>query len=341
MNRPDPDATPPPRRARSSPDTDPGRVHPYESLYRGGTGDPDARPTPRHYEQALSRPDGTGEGQFGWLYRPDDPASDQTRVTPVLAGTPPRSVAPAPGYPDPPLPPGLPMQPSAARPPEPPDQETTRRGYGWLIALLALLVVVAGGVGVGIFLSPQQAATRTAASGQPRASAPAGDPASAPPSANPNALVTPAEAAVSCQAPPATDDAGNRVSYVPTQMIDGDPGTAWRCNGDGEGQTVIFTFDGEVTVTKVALVNGYTKVDPASGNHRYGEYRRVLGVRWTFPDGTAYSQKLTDGIEEPQALEIPAIKADEVTLTILKSTSPGSKLKTRNAVLISEASFTG
>ena len=341
MASPDDDPIPPPGRAGSSPDTDPGRAHPYESLYRGGTGDPSARPTPRHYEQALRRPDGTREGQFGWLYRPDDATADQTRVNPVLGGPPPRSTALPPDDTDRPPPSGLPMQPAAALPPEPPERGTARRGYGWLIALLALLVVVAGGVGVGMFLSPPQASNRTTASNRPRVSAPADQPGSAGPSEDPNAAIVPAEAAVSCQAPPATDDAGNKVSYAPDQMYDGDPGTAWRCNGDGEGQTVIFTFTEEVTVTKVALVNGYTKVDPASGNDRYGEYRRVSEVRWTFPDGTGYTQELRDGVEEPQVLGIPATKAAEITLTILKSTSPGSKAKTRDAVLISEARFTG
>ena len=340
MVYPDNDPKPPARRAGSPPpDTDPGRAHPYESLYRGGTPDPNARPTPRHYEQALSRPDGTGEGQFGWLYRPDEAAADQTRVNPVGAPPPRASVSP-PDFDDRPPAPSLPMQPGAARPPEPPGRETPRRGYGWLIALLALLVVVAGGVGVGMYLSPQQAPSRTAASTKPRASAPADDPASGGPSEDPNPVVVPTDAAVSCQAPPATDDAGNKVSYAPNQMYDGDLGTAWRCNGDGEGQTVIFSFESDVTVSKVSLVNGYTKVDPASGNNRYGEYRRVTEVRWTFPDGSAYSQKLRDGVEEPQSLEIPATKADELTLTILKTTSPGSKAKTRNAVLISEAAFT-
>ena len=340
MAHPDNDPTLPAGRAGSPPDTDPGRAHPYESLYRGGTGDPEARPTPRHYEQALSRPDGTREGQFGWLYRPDDTASDQTRLNPVLGAPPPRSTIPSPDDVDQPPRSGLPMQPTPL-PPEPPDRATSRRGYGWLIALLALLVVVAGGVGVGMFLSPQQASNRTAATNQPRVSAPAENPGSGASSEIANAAIVPAEAAVSCQAPPATDDAGNKVSYTPDQMYDGDPGTAWRCNGDGEGQTVMFTFAEEVTVTEVALINGYTKVDPASGNDRYSEYRRVSEVRWTFPDGTAHTQELRDGVEEPQVLEIPATKAGEITLTILKSTSPGSKAKTRNAVLISEARFTG
>lgn len=341
MVHPDNDPTPPAGRAGSSPDTDPGRAHPYESLYRGGAPDPNARPTPRHYEQALSRPDGTGEGQFGWLYRPDEAAADQTRVNPALSGPPPRATAPPSDRVDLPPAPSLPMQPGAALPPPPPDRPTNRRGHGWLIALLALLVVVAGGVGVGMYLSPQQAPSRTAASRQPRASAPAEDPATPGQPEDPNRAVVPAEAAVSCQAPPATDDAGNKVSYAPTQMYDGDPGTAWRCNGNGEGQTVIFSFEEEVSLTEVSLVNGYTKVDPASGNNRYGEYRRVTEVRWTFPDGSAYTQKLSDDVEEPQALEIPATKADEVTLTILQTTSPGSKAKTRNAVLISEVTFTG
>src|ERR1700710_2229770 len=56
------------------PGTDPGRPHPYESLYRapaGASAQP-SRPTPRHFEPALSPPEGAGNG-FGWLFREEPP----------------------------------------------------------------------------------------------------------------------------------------------------------------------------------------------------------------------------------------------------------------------------
>jgi hypothetical protein len=49
------------------------------------------------------------------------------------------------------------------------------------------------------------------------------------------ASLTPTEVKVGCQAPQTTDGAGNPVTYVPEQMVDGRMNTAWRCNGDGVG----------------------------------------------------------------------------------------------------------
>ena len=336
MAQPENDPTPPPGHAGASPDTDPGRAHPYESLYRGGNADPSTRPTPRHYEQALSRPDGTREGQFGWLYRDDDQAPDQTRVNPVLGGA--RTV-PAAARPVSPPPPAA--EPVTAMPPQSPEPPRTRKrsGYTWVIALLALILVIAGGVAVGTMLSPQESTRSAVSSEQPRASVPAEQSASVPASEPADPAVIPEDADVSCQAPPATDDAGNKVSYTPEQMFDGNPETAWRCDGKGVDQTVIFNFDDEVSITSLGVLNGYSKIDPASGAHRYGEYRRVTAVRWTFPDGTAFEHELSDDVETAQTLKIPETKADKVTMTILSSTAPGSKAKTRNAVLISEATF--
>ena len=70
---------------------------------------------------------------------------------------------------------------------------------------------------------------------------------------------------VGCQAPQSTDGAGDPVVYVPEQMSDGKMNTAWRCNGNGVGQVVTFGFPAGTTIAQVGLVNGYAKVDPASG----------------------------------------------------------------------------
>ena len=102
-----------------------------------------------------------------------------------------------------------------------------------------------------------------------------------------------------------TDDAGNPVTYVPEQMSDGRMNTAWRCNGDGVGQVVTFEFPAGATIVEVGLVNGYAKVDPASGAKRYGEYRRITKVTWTFANGTSFQQALEDGVTTMQKLSIP------------------------------------
>ena len=153
------------------------------------------------------------------------------------------------------------------------------------------------------------------------------------------ASATPTQVKVGCQALQTTDDAGTTVYYVPEQMFDGKMNTAWRCNGDGIGQVVTFEFPTGTTVAEVGLVNGYAKVDPASGVQRYGEYRRITKATWTFPNGTSFQQSLEDGVKTVQKLSIPTQPGEQVTLTIAASTGPGSNARGRDAVLISEVVF--
>jgi hypothetical protein len=153
------------------------------------------------------------------------------------------------------------------------------------------------------------------------------------------ASLTPTQVQVDCQAPQTTDGAGNPVTYVPEQMFDGRMDTAWRCNGDGVGQVVTFDFPAGATINEVGLVNGYAKVDPATGAERYGEYRRISKVTWTFANGASFQQSLNDGVTTMQKLKISPQQGDRVTLTIEASTGPGSTARGRDAVVISEVAF--
>jgi hypothetical protein len=150
-----------------------------------------------------------------------------------------------------------------------------------------------------------------------------------------------ADVRVGCRAPDSVDAAGSRVHYSPELLTDGDPGTAWRCAGPGRGETVEFTLAKGARIAQLGLLNGYAKVDPVTGDNRYGEYRRVRQVRWTFDDGFSVTQDLRDKVESVQTIRIPVRSAQRVTLTIVESTTAGSAASSRNAVLLSEATFAG
>ena len=151
--------------------------------------------------------------------------------------------------------------------------------------------------------------------------------------------VTPTQAAADCQAPAARDDAGTVVSYTPAELYDNNLSTAWRCDGSAVGRTVTFVLPSNTPIAEVGLVNGYAKVDPASGAVRYGEYRRITQVSWTFDDGTSVQQSLTDGSQTAQRLRIPTETSGTVRLTIQATTTPGSTATARDAALISEVTF--
>jgi hypothetical protein len=292
------------------PGTDPGRPHPYESLYRapaGASAQP-SRPTPRHFEPALSPPEGAGNG-FGWLFR-EEPAQ-----TEVPAGQP----SPA-------------DIPTREQPAVPGSSVPAKRRRGLFVVMLVLVLGVIAGAGAGAVVVLNRSRT-----GQ---LPPAATPTKVDqPYAGAVSAAAPTQATADCQAPPARDDAGNVVIYGPAELYDNNLNTAWRCDGAAVGQTITFALPPNTPIAEVGLVNGYAKVDPTSGAVRYGEYRRITQVNWTFDDGTSVQQSLTDGSPTAQLLRIPTETSGTVRLTIQATTTPGSTSATRDAALISEVTF--
>jgi hypothetical protein len=271
---------------------------------------------PSQNEPASDEPKAVGD-DFAWLYRRDEYA-------PGVTGGDPRTLLL-------PMDPALSSLPSGQPVPAPPSGRNPV-----IIMIVILLCLTAGAVaGIALLLSPD---SRPAASGSAE---PSGKKAAAPAPSSPGqvASATPTRVKVGCQAPQTTDDAGNPVYYVPEQMFDGKMNTAWRCNGNGIGQVVTFEFPAGTSIVEVGLVNGYAKVDPASGAKRYGECRRITKATWTFANGTSLQQSLEDGVKTVQKLSIPSQPGDQVTLSIEASTGPGSNARGRDAVLISEVAF--
>ena len=291
---------------------------PTESRHHSFSEDPDTLPQPRHRAPA---PDLSKRADFAWLYRQD------TSTSGVASGDPRTLLLPLDAHPS--YPSGYPPVP-APPPPSP-------RGRNPAVIMIVILLCLTVGAVAGMALLLQSDwRTSTPASGE--SSAQQGASSDAPHSGQVETL-TPTQVTVGCQAPESTDGAGAPVVYVPEQMSDGKMNTAWRCNGNGVGQVVTFGFPADTTIAQVGLVNGYAKVDPASGTQRYGEYRRITKVRWTFGNGTSFQQSLHDGVETVQKLSIPPQSGGQVTITIEASTEPGSTARGRDAVLISEVVF--
>jgi hypothetical protein len=90
-----------------------------------------------------------------------------------------------------------------------------------------------------------------------------------------------AAAEASCTAPDSTDSRGNPVNFVAPNLVDGIPTTAWRCAGDGSGQSLTFTLVAPSTVTELGAIPGYAVIDPYNGDDRFVQNRRVVSARWT------------------------------------------------------------
>lgn len=199
------------------------------------------------------------------------------------------------------------------------------RGTGPLAVGVSVLLVV--GLWVGTHRSPGQETSSVSDYGQvlPADPFPATSETTettAAPDTTDTTLGTPVEltseatARASDTARSRKDAAGNVVRYSARNVLDGDPETAWRVEGDGAGVRFRLTLPASAHLTEVGLIPGYAKVDPDDGTDRFYQGNRILLARWTFDDGTSVDQRFDD---EPtmQRQEVDAV-TKEILLEILE-----------------------
>jgi hypothetical protein len=214
-----------------------------------------------------------------------------------------------------------------------------RRGGSPLVWLaLGALVLVALVLGGWLLL-------RGGHSAQPdRSGAPApgvGAPDGATDPTDPTDIASTATASAPVTRAPGQDTQGNQTSYDASNMLDGDPKTAWEMPGDGSGKVLTFTLAKQTHLSKVGLINGYAKTGKQGGQtvDWYGGNRRVLAVEWLFDDGTTLRQRL-DETTEPQTTKVD-VTTKTVRLRLLEVSRPGKGKAARNMTPVSEVSLTG
>jgi hypothetical protein len=267
--------------------------------------------------------------------------------------------APEPAYAGGSPPPGQPAHVAAPGPAHlAPDPGPRRPGPGpglWVGAALAMVVVLVlggflllrGGSGGGddaeTTTPPIVPKTHGSASTSPSTS-----PSPSASSASPTVIGPPADVAgfsdatAPAHAASGVDFAGRPVTYVAPNMVDGRNDTCWRTPGDATGMVLTFRLDQPTRLTRVGLVNGYSKIAYAH-NRPYDWYlgnRRVLAADWIFDDGTTVSQQFgTD-----RALQQTAVKPVTTSVVRLRITSvspPGKGRAARNDTAISEVFLLG
>ena len=118
-------------------------------------------------------------------------------------------------------------------------------------------------------------------------------------------------------------------------LLDNRADTVWRCPGAGVGEMVSFTFRPGTELVGVRIING----DTTGQGYRAG--RRILAVRWTFSDGSWAVQPLDVSHPGDQEVRFPPVATDDVLMTVLSTTEPGSPETTANAVAVSHVEFLG
>jgi len=128
-------------------------------------------------------------------------------------------------------------------------------------------------------------------------------------------------ASASCTAPQGQDASGNPVSYAAPNVLDGDPSTAWRCDGSGGGQTLTLNVVDGQKVDVVGMIPGYAKTDPTSGEDRYAQNDRITKVRWTWANDDSVVQTLdgSAGNRSMQQIKLPKAESGTITVEILET----------------------
>jgi hypothetical protein len=186
-----------------------------------------------------------------------------------------------------------------------PAPEGARRARRWFAAPVVALVAVAAVVGAVLFATGRNPAPPDGSTGGPRS----------------ELIRTGVGVTASDTAPSSTDGAGNVVTYVPANVIDGRIETAWRAPGDGRGVTLTLVFDNAVDVTRIGLIPGYSKSDPATGVNRFSQDRIIRSVRYLVPGRPPIEQTFRPD-PVPQFVHVGATTR-RITIEIGSTTAPG------------------
>lgn len=253
--------------------------------------------------------------------------------------------APTPGHTAPPSPS---EQPTVHRTPQP-QERRGGIGSGWLIfaaSLLCLLLI--GGFAVWL-LSGGDDDKKQGVSSEPTGKGTPSDKESpgsdGPPDdpENPTDIARYAKAVAPSTAKPNDDLKGNKISYNASNMLDGQPKTTWRMDGDGTSQVITFNLGEESVITSVGLINGYAKTDRDAAGKKTNWYlanRRIKQVEWIFDGGEKVSQSLGNSMKV-QRIDIDDVTTSSIQLRLVSVSKPAAGEAGRDYTAISEVSLVG
>ncbi len=139
-----------------------------------------------------------------------------------------------------------------------------------------------------------------------------------------------ASAEATCVASASTDSRGNPITFEAAKTVDGDPETAWRCEGNAANVALLYTLATPGDVTFVSAIPGWAGTDPFLGTDRFTQNRRVSSARWRCLDGNgaeiASADQSFQDAPRSQATEVTGfVGCAEVAFEILGSTSSGGR----------------
>jgi len=155
-----------------------------------------------------------------------------------------------------------------------------------------------------------------------------GGPSAGPSPAGPPGVETtlvPSFADASGVAPPVDRGGGVQDTYAAANAVDADDATAWCVEGDGVGQFLVLGFTGTVEVTQVALIPGYDKIDPATGEDRFAENRKIESVRFHFDDGSTVDRTFDPPTPDLAPTELgEPIPTRAIAIEVVRTSAPSA-----------------
>ncbi|HEY3528422.1 MAG TPA: hypothetical protein VGK78_04680 [Nocardioides sp.] len=238
-----------------------------------------------------------------------------------------------------------------------PDPSRPRPGMGpgvWIGLAAAMVVVLVlggflllhgGGGGDDPSSSPQLVPETQRSPSSPTSSEPPSPTASSPSiqvQGPPTNVAGFAQASAPTHAPAGVDFDGRTVTYEASNLVDGRNDTCWRTPGDATGTELTFRLDQPTRLTRVGLVNGYSKIAYSHGRAYdwYKGNRRVLSVAWVFDDGSSVTQSFGNN-RGMQQTAIKPVTTSTVTLRITSVSPPGKGRAARDETAISEVLLLG
>lgn len=156
--------------------------------------------------------------------------------------------------------------------------------------------------------------------------------------AAPPGAVQPTGASATCQAPDSVEANGTPIVFRPSNVLDHNPGSGWRCQAPATGQSLTVSLGAATHLASVGMIGGYDKLDPLTGVDRWPQNHRVRQVRWTFSDGTTVTQDLADS-RGMQSINVD-VTTTSVKIEIL-STYPPSGPDQKQTVVVAEVQLLG
>jgi hypothetical protein len=156
----------------------------------------------------------------------------------------------------------------------------------------------------------------------------------------PTGPAVPSLVEATCTARGSTDSRGNPVDFKPENTVDGDPASAWRCEGSGNGVVITYSLPAPARIVQIGAIPGYDRVDPFNGDDRFFENRRLQSANWLCLDaaGTALATS-AQSFNDDRSMQVQNVAGFDACQAIRLEITDSTPSTRRDFIAISEVTI--